>query len=361
MKSPDKSNKLESILRQELGGNKARIALLSHLVISMLKVRNVNFKSLATGYHNGAQLSSKLRRIQRFFRQFEFPQTLYCQLIMKMLPIKGAYGLSLDRTNWKLGKLNINLLFLSVIYQGVGLPIFWCVLGNKKGNSSQKERIELLNKFMKNFGRHRIDYLTADREFVGKDWFSFLALHHIRFFIRVRNNMYFTLASGRKVKASWLLLSQPVNRVYFHPKIIYLQDTLVYFSGTKFLGQNGKLDYLILVSFNQHDLSMDIYKKRWQIEMMFKAFKSAGFNLENTHIKDYERLDRLIKVLVIAFIWAYNVGIHLNQNVKEIPVKKHGRKAVSLFTYGLDSLTDALINKVNKTINKALKLFLSCT
>ncbi len=361
MKSPYKSNELTLVLQQELGGNKARVTLLSYLVISVLKVRCVNFKRLATGYHNGAKLGSKLRRIQRFFRQFEFTEVLYCQLVAKMLPVKDRYALSMDRTNWKLGSLNINLLFLSVIYKGVGLPIFWCVLGDKRGNSSQAERIELLNRFMHYFGEDKIDYLTADREFIGQDWLAFLCAHQIRFFIRARNNMRITFSNGKKVKASWLLMSQPLNQVYFHPKIVYLDKTLVYFSGLKYVGQDGKIDYLALVSFYPDHLSLELYKNRWQIETMFRAFKSAGFNLEETHINDYQRLNTLIKVLVIAFLWSYNVGIYLHQTVKEIPIKKHGRRAVSFFTYGLDTLTEAFLNAIGPVIDKAISLFLSCT
>ncbi|MDW7690487.1 IS4 family transposase [Flammeovirgaceae bacterium SG7u.111] len=361
MTSLYKSKELQLILQQELGGNKARITLLSYLIISVLKVRSVNFKRLATGYDNGVLLSSKLRRVQRFFSQFTFAEALYCKLIMKTLPIEGKYELSLDRTNWKLGQLNINILFLSVIYKGVGLPVFWCTLGNKRGNSSQKERKDLLNRFMLNFGDDKIAYLTADREFVGQDWLAYLTSHQIRYFIRVRNNMHITLAEGKTVKAYWLLMAQRLNRVYFHPKIVYLNDTLGYFSGIKYVGQNGKIDYLILVSYNQEDLSLDIYKNRWQIETMFRAFKSAGFNLEDTHITDYERLDTLIKVISIAFVWSYSVGIYLNDCVKKIAIKNHGRRAVSFFTYGLDFLTNAFINTIRNDIKIAFKIFLSCT
>lgn len=361
MKSPDELTELQSILQCNLGGNKARTTLLSYLLTSILKVRSVNFKRLATGYHNGARLYSKLRRIQRFFREFEFAEAAYCRLLIDMLPVKGKYQLSLDRTNWKFGKININLLFLSVIYQGVGLPIFWCVLGDKRGNSSQEERIGLLNRFIHYFGKDKIDYITADREFIGASWLSYLTENRIRFFIRIRSNMYFSLRNGQKVKAGWLLLSQPVNQVYIYPKMVYLQDTLVYFSGLKFVGQKGSIEYLILVSFNHAHLSVEVYRQRWQIEMMFRALKSAGFNLENTHINDYNRLDTLIKVLALAFIWAYNVGIYLHRDVKPINIKKHGRRAVSLFTYGLDNLTESLINWIDENIKKAINLFLSCT
>lgn len=361
MISPDKINKLQAILKNELQGNKARIHCLSYLIVSMLKMRSVNFKKLAIGYHNGAKLSSRLRRVQRFFSQFEFCESSYCKLIAKMLPLKGPYRLSLDRTNWKLGALNINLLFLCVNYEGVGLPIFWCILGDKRGNSSQKERIDLLERFMHYFGKDCIGYLTADREFIGEEWLSFLTHHRIRFYIRIRNNTHLRLRNGKKVKACWLLRSQPLHQAYFHPRIVYLQYTLVYLSGIRYTGQNGAVDYLILVCFNQNDLGLEVYKNRWQIETMFKAFKSVGFHLEQTHVNDYCRMNTLLRVMAIAFIWAYNVGIYLHQKIKPIPVKKHGRRAISLFSYGLDELSQAFINAINTMTLRAINLFLSCT
>lgn len=138
MKSPYKSNELSGILSKGLGGNKARINLLSYLILSLLKVRSVNFKRLATGYHNGAKLGPKLRRVQRFFRGFEFNEVAYCRLLQAMLPVEGKYGLCLDRTNWKLGSLDINIMFLCVAYQGVGLPVLWTVLGANGGTPPKK-------------------------------------------------------------------------------------------------------------------------------------------------------------------------------------------------------------------------------
>lgn len=201
MKSPYQSKELQEILATELGGNKARITCLSFIITSLLKVQSVNFNKIATGFYTGVKVASNLRRVQRFFRQFKFTQQTYCNLLVKMLPVKDRYQLSLDRTNWKLGSLNINILFLSVIYQGVGIPIFWVMLGDKRGNSSQEERIDLLIDFSRYIGLEKIDYLTADREFIGDEWLEFLVRNKIRFVIRIRNNMYLKLADGRKLKA----------------------------------------------------------------------------------------------------------------------------------------------------------------
>ncbi|WP_374693216.1 hypothetical protein [Bacteroides fragilis] len=38
--------------------------------------------------------------------------------------------------------------------------------------------------------------------------------------------------------------------------------------------------------------------------------KSGGFNIEDTHLTHLDRIERLFAVMIIAFAWAYLVGIH---------------------------------------------------
>jgi hypothetical protein len=45
---------------------------------------------------------------------------------------------------------------------------------DKRGSSNSKERIELVNKFIRLFGKDAIGPIVADREFVGKQWLEFL-------------------------------------------------------------------------------------------------------------------------------------------------------------------------------------------
>jgi hypothetical protein len=67
---------------------------------------------------------------------------------------------------------------------------------DKRGSSNQAERIGLLNRFIKMFGRKKV----ADREFVGQEWFSFLGNTLLRYYIRIRSNM-FTTHKGKQIKA----------------------------------------------------------------------------------------------------------------------------------------------------------------
>ena len=346
---------------KELRLNAARIKCMVLLMIALIKVQSVNFDRLAEDFGNDVELSSNLRRIQRFFASFYLPSDLISQLLFKLLPFEGPYRLSLDRTNRKFGKCNINILVLSVIYKGVALPILWTFLGDKRGNSNQKERTDLLKRFIRLFGLRAIEFITADREFIGDTWWQFLIEHKISFFIRMRDNMKITLPHKGEVKAFWLFNNLPLNVAYQYPKIVQVKGCSVYLSGLKYLNQNGNLEYLIVASFDKSQQALEFYKLRWQIETMFRAFKTAGFNLEDTHLKDYDRLDKLLTMVALAFVWAYKTGFYRDKEVKPIKIKKHGRPEKSLFAYGLEWLAQVLINPFNHLGQKIITPFLSCT
>ena len=78
--------------------------------------------------------------------------------------------LILDRTNWKFGKTNINILMLAIAYKGMAIPIFWNLL-DKRGNSNFDERKKIIEKFLELFNVKQIKVLVADREFKGIKWF----------------------------------------------------------------------------------------------------------------------------------------------------------------------------------------------
>uniref|UniRef100_UPI00404A6B70 transposase n=1 Tax=Flavobacterium sp. TaxID=239 RepID=UPI00404A6B70 len=105
---------------------------------------------------------------------------------------------------------------------------------------------------------------------------------------------------------------------------------------------------------------LEYYSQRWQIETLFRGLKSSGFNLEDTHVTHLDRLEKLILLVMIAFVWCYKIGDYIDQNIKKIIIKSHGRRAVSVFKYGLDYLAECLINTRNK-LKINLIHFLSCT
>ena len=88
--------------------------------------------------------------------------------------------------------------------------------------------------------------------------------------------------------------------------------------------------------------------------------KTSGFNIEDTHLADIERIERLFAVMTIAFLWAYLVGIYKDSYIKPIRMLSNGRKAKSIFKYGLEEIAEVLQNPLRKR-NYSIFLILSCT
>jgi hypothetical protein len=92
---------------------------------------------------------------------------------------------------------------------------------------------------------------------------------------------------------------------------------------------------------------------------LFKALKTSGFNIEDTHLADIERVSKLLALVLIAFAWVYKAGIYLDA-LRPIKIKNHGRRAKSLFKYGLTYIATLLFSNDIDKFNQCCK-FLSCT
>ena len=113
----------------------------------------------------------------------------------------------------------------------------------------------------------------------------------------------------------------------------------VYLEGMRLF--NGEL--LIIATNEFPGKAIQQYAIRWEIESLFSCFKGRGFNFEETHIIDYERIKKLIVLLAIAFCWAHKTGEWRHEH-RPIKIKTHGRAEVSIFRYGLDYLIEAILN-----------------
>ena len=115
-----------------------------------------------------------------------------------------------------------------------------------------------------------------------------------------------------------------------------------------------------ILCFNRPDSAIFTYKKRWEIETAFKAMKSSGFNIEDTHLCDMDRIARLVAMVCMALVCAYLVGEYKDVNVKPIRILKHGRKAKSLVKYGLEEIPTIFLRSTYIPKFDVFK-FLSCS
>ena len=352
---------LERTLADNVPLPKARCNFVAKFLVALLQVKTTNLSEIAQVFAGRARPDSHYKRIQRFLRFFELPFSRVALLIVKLLPLAGPFVLTLDRTNWQLGQTPLNLLVLGITYKGVSFPILWTVL-EKKGNSNTQERIALVEQFLALLGVARIAYLTADREFIGKKWFAWLQQQGIDFRIRVRENTQVLNRRGQLVPVWKLFRSQRIGCPLVIESARRCWGLELYFSGVRL--PSG--EYVIVAAPKAARTALEDYRVRWGIETLFGCLKSRGFRLEETHVTDPERLAKLLALLALAFSWAHLVGEWLAQAepLRLNKVKKHGRKAKSLFRHGLDYLRRIVCNLTSFAQQAAFRRviqLLSCT
>lgn len=314
-----------------------RLDFSTRFILGLISTKTVNLTQIALALNPRVKSASNYRRIQRFLAEFSFDKRALARWVLAQLPDE-ALLLCLDRTNWKFGALNINVMALGVAYRGTAFGLMWSLLA-KFGNSNQQERINLMKRLLSVLPKTRIKALVADREFIGQDWFAFLIEQGITFHIRLRRNMLSEF-EGTEKHLHLFFSKLAVGQSLTLRKRRRIGDQKLWVTGLKLEGD----ELLIIVTNGNPKNSLDFYAQRWEIEMLFSALKTTGFDLEATHLNKLARIDTLLALVMLAALWAHRVGERLHDDVKPIPVKNHGRLAQSLFRYGLDYLRSIVLH-----------------
>ena len=237
------------------------------------------------------------------------------------------------------------------------------MLLDKKGNSHTNERIDLMERFYELFPDTQVRCLTTDREFIGGDWLSYLLLApdaklKTPFRMRIRDSeMLWDGHQALKVRVVFAHL-QP-GQTQAIAKRRRLWGRWVYLVATRMSDNN----LLVVATDQAPETAIADYALRWSIETLFGMFKSRGFCLEETSMREAERLKKLFALLTLALCWAVKVGQWLNE-AKPLKLKAHGRLAKSIFRYGFDHLRHIVMNLAQPQQQIAFQRainFLSCT
>src|SRR5690606_12319806 len=128
------------------------------------------------------------------------------------------------------------------------------------------------------------------------------------FIIRIRKDA--------KVRKPGQINEVPAWRLFRSTSFRSLRKRRVVFGHRVFIaGQRvSERGYLILISDVPLSKGRQVYAERWGIEVFFGSLKTRGFNFEDTHLKIPERIDTLVFILAIAFIWSLKTGVQLIDN-----------------------------------------------
>ena len=333
------SNALSKAVENHIKLSDTRRETLAWLALLIMQQGTICLWRLAAYVASPAQTDSVRRRFYRFFQHVKLDGAAATCVVVDLLGLSGKpWVLAVDRTNWEFGKTTINILMVSVIWNGMGIPLIWTLLP-KAGNSNTLERTGLLDRLRAVFPDLKIASLMGDREFIGDVWMAYLHEAKIPFILRLRENQHVV----REGYETWTIanIARHLNKG---------QKTIL--KGACRLGQNGQApsppirlaimriasgELLALACSSKPHHALARYRQRWTIETMFGNLKTKGFNLEDTHLTNADKLSTLLALLALAVALSVKTGVAAARR-RSIPIKKHGRRAWSLFALGLSAL-----------------------
>jgi Transposase DDE domain len=336
------SNALSKAVSKHIALSATRRETLAWLTLLIVQQGSVCLWRLAAHVASPARTASVRRRFYRFFQFVRLDAACVARIVADLLGLDGKpWILAIDRTNWDFGKTTVNILMLSVEWHGMGVPLVWTLLP-AAGNSNTQTRICLLDRLRQSFPELKIAALTGDREFIGEAWMAYLARRKIPFILRLRENQQVR----REGYAAWTV-AEIARSLKPGEKTIL--------KGLCRLGQDGSQgprvrlvilrlatgELLALATSASPRHALARYRARWKIENLFGHLKTRGFNLEATHLADPAKLSTLLALLALAVTISVKTGVAV-QRLRLIPVKNHGRKAVSLFAAGLHAMRKIL-------------------
>lgn len=332
----DHSKALQAQIQQHLPWHRARTTFIAKFILALILVRTVNHSILASVLNGRVEVASNAKRIHRFFKDFAFPTEVFTRLILALLPQKEDFVLTLDRTDWKLGEKPINILMLGIAYKGIAFPVIWMVLP-KAGISNTGERIALLQRFFTLVDPSFVLAIVADREFIGHDWFRYLKSKKVLFVMRIKKNAL--IGSKGRTRPAWAVFANAEHRhATVLPKRCWVYGVRLFLVATR--QDDGEL--VIVACTAKPELALAYYSCRWECETLFASLKTRGFNLEDSHLTDGDRLEKLVALLALAFTWAHLVGEWVHER-SPIRLKNHGYRAKSIFRVGLEVLRSAIV------------------
>jgi hypothetical protein len=304
-------------------------------------------------------------------------------VIVALSGAQSPWHLCLDRTNWKIGKKEANILMLAIVTRRFRVPLMsrsagakrrragmtsptfaarrvqagmWTIL-DRAGASNTEERIALLRRYLARFEAASIRFLLADREFIGLKWLAFLDQSKVPFAIRMKENLIVSTKDGRTLSLASLLRRcrgrKTVEAAFEATRDGERLD--LHFVARRLDGGE-----LLIVAGNVPAANpLNAYRKRWAIECLFGDAKTRGFNLEDTRLTSADKLGLLLAVVVLAVAWVCRTATDLMG--KSAPKrKKHGYYAKSWFRIGFDELRRRLRTKPDLAIACWAKIPKSC-
>ncbi|BAZ71181.1 transposase (plasmid) [Fischerella sp. NIES-4106] len=313
---------------------KSQLSLADYLFVKILitllqSIKKVSLETLATVLPIPITFESRRKRIQRFLslpnlsiEKTWFP--IVTEWLKTEFTSEKIIHVVIDRTNWAC----VNLFMVSVVWDKRAFPVYFELLP-KLGSSNIDEQTAIISKVLPLFKNYKICVL-GDREFCSVKLANWLKDRNIYFCLRIKKTHFVEMQTGIYLELNELGLSPGVSFFFKGVKVTkshgFTSFNVACKWKRKLLGVAPEEGWFILTNLDSLELAIAYYKKRFDIEEMFRDFKSGGYNLEGTNVSG----KRFI-TLIILIAFAKRAGGNLAYTSATIQGQEIKRKGIQKY------------------------------
>jgi len=328
-----------------------RLRNLAFLTAGLFLAESAHLSKVARTWPVPGRLVSLTNRLRRFLKN---PRVevgrLYRPLARTLLasfeePWQEVH-LILDTTKVGFGH---RVLTVSLGYRKRALPLCWSVHAGRRGHTTAEAQIALLRRVKPLLPPESPVWVMGDSEFGHVELLCWLADQGYHYVLRTSGQSKIVLSeqaqseqaqseqaqSGRWIKLSETGLKEgqtrPVGAVRFTEKHDYRQAHLL-----MHWAEGEDEPWYLLSDRPVGTWTIRRYRKRMWIEQMYADLKGRGVNVEATHLRHADRIERLMLGVCWAYVWLLVLGSYVVKRGWRPRVDRKSRRDKSYFRIGWD-------------------------
>lgn len=327
---------LKNLYPSTLQGNPLRrFNTLVSMVSGLIASQHVSLGKIADNQQGKIHSLSQVKKNERWLDNGLIDaETFFTPLIIKIL-----HGIILQEKelifiiDGSVVGRGCQTLMLSVLWKKKAIPVVWKTIQAPKGHFPESDHLQLLKlleDILKPLPNVRC-VMLGDGEYDGSKWIQQLQNMNFEYVLRTAKD---TLLTNQDQE-----IFQPKKLDVGKESFLYMPDCQLSSQvKTHFVlwHERAFKDPVCLLT-NQEigQMAIGYYRKRFKIETLFKDFKSEGFNLHKSKMTDPERLNRLIIICALAYLWLIGMGVAIFTKKSWIKkVYKVQKDTQNLFTHG---------------------------